>query len=241
MAHKKIILVIVEGPSDDTALGVVLNQVYDKNFVHIHIMHGDITTRTGVNPQNIVAKIGNDVRGYAKSQHYKASDFKQIMHIVDTDGAYIPDEKIIEEAGIGETIYETDGIHTADAERMINRNSIKRENLYRLRTCGNIWGVPYRVYYMSCNLDHVLYDKRNSTDDEKENDAYEFAKKYKNDKTGFVSFICDSPFSVNGSFKESWKYIETGMKSIERHTNLCICVKAEVDSRRENLGGDGED
>lgn len=188
MAHKKIVLVIVEGPSDDTALGVVLNQVYDKNFVHIHIMHGDITTRAGVNPQNIVAKIGNDIRGYAKSQHYKASDFKQIIHIVDTDGVYIPDERIIEEAGIGETTYEADGIHT---------------------------------------------------DDEKENDAYEFAKKYKNDKTGFVSFICDSPFSVNGSFKESWKYIETGIKSIERFTNLCICVKEEVDLRRENSGGDG--
>lgn len=188
MARKKIVLVIVEGPSDDTALGVVLNQVYDKNFVHIHIIHGDITTRAGVNPQNIVAKIGNDIRGYAKSQHYKASDFKQIIHIVDTDGAYISDERIIEEAGIGETTYEADGIHT---------------------------------------------------DDEKENDAYEFAKKYKNDKTGFVSFICDSPFSVNGSFKESWKYIETGMKSIERFTNLCICVKEEVDLRGENSGGDG--
>lgn len=56
MARKKIVLVIVEGPSDDIALGMALSQVYDKDFIHVHIMHGDITTRRGVSSQNIVAK-----------------------------------------------------------------------------------------------------------------------------------------------------------------------------------------
>jgi uncharacterized protein YktB (UPF0637 family) len=82
LARKKVVLVIVEGPSDDTALGIALSQVYDKDSVYIHIMRGDITTRKGVNSQNIISKIGNEVQGYAKSQHYKASDFKQITHIV---------------------------------------------------------------------------------------------------------------------------------------------------------------
>ena len=54
MARKKIVLVIVEGSSDETALGVMLDQIYDKDSVHVHIMHGDITARNGVNPQNIV-------------------------------------------------------------------------------------------------------------------------------------------------------------------------------------------
>lgn len=64
----------MEGPSDETALGIALNQVFDKDSVYVHIMHGDITTRKGVNLQNIVAKIGNDVRAYAKSQHYTAKE-----------------------------------------------------------------------------------------------------------------------------------------------------------------------
>lgn len=46
MARKKIVLVIVEGPSDDSALGVILNRLFDKNKVHIEIMYGDITTDT---------------------------------------------------------------------------------------------------------------------------------------------------------------------------------------------------
>ena len=37
MAHKKVVLVIVEEPSDDTALGIMLNQIYDKNSVYVHI------------------------------------------------------------------------------------------------------------------------------------------------------------------------------------------------------------
>ena len=94
MARKKIVLVIVEGVSDDTALGVALNQVYDRDTVHVEILHGDITTRAGVVSQNVVSKIGDVVKSFAKARRYKASDFKQIIHLVDTDGVYIPNECI---------------------------------------------------------------------------------------------------------------------------------------------------
>lgn len=228
LARKKVVLVIVEGPSDDTALGIMLNQIYDKDSVYVHIMHGDITTRKGVRSDNIVAKIGDEVRAYAKSQHYSSKDFKQIIHIVDTDGAYIPDEKIISAPEVEKISYESDGIHTSDQQGIIERNKQKTGNLYRLRGTGQIWKVPYRVYYMSCNLDHVLHNKRNSTDEEKETDAYAFAKKYRNDVDGFVNLICDSEFSVNGDYKESWTHIEDGMNSIERYTNLGICIIEEL-------------
>lgn len=228
LARKKIVLVIVEGPSDDTALGIVLHQIFDKDFVYVHIMHGDITTQKGVRPDNIVAKIGDKVRAYAKSQHYSSKDFKQIIHIVDTDGAYVPDEKIISTPGADSISYETDGIHAPDKQGIIERNKQKTENLYRLRRTGQIWKVPYQVYYMSCNLDHVLHNKRNSTDEEKETDAYVFAKKYKNDRDGFVNLICGSEFSVIGDYKESWLHIEKEMNSIERYTNLGICILEEL-------------
>lgn len=227
-ARKKVVLVIVEGPSDDTALGITLNQIYDRDSVYVHIMHGDITTRKGVRSDNIVAKIGDEVRAYAKSKHYSSKDFKQIIHIVDTDGAYIPEEKVISDLECEKICYESDGIHTSDQQGIVERNKQKIGNLYRLRGTGQIWNVPYRVYYMSCNLDHVLHNKRNSSDDEKEADAYVFAKKYKNDIDGFISFICDSEFSVNGDYKESWEYIEEGMNSIERYMNLGLCIVEEL-------------
>lgn len=235
MARKKVVLVIVEGPSDDTALGVMLNQIYDKDKVHIYIMHGDITTREGVRSDNIVAKIGNEVRSYAKSNHYTSKDFKQIIHIVDTDGAYIPKENIILDSEHDKISYEPDGIHTSNQQRIIERNKQKTDNLYRLRRTGQIWQVPYRAYYMSCCLDHVLYNKRNSTDEEKETDAYAFAKKYRNDVEGFVNFICNSDFSVKGNYQETWAYIEDGLNSINRYTNLGICIMEGLTDPQEYI------
>ena len=227
MARKKIVFVIVEGPSDDTTLGITLNEVFDKDSVYVHIMHGDITTRRGVTSKNIISKIGNEIKTYAKSNHYKASDFKEIIHIVDTDAVYLSDNKIIINPEEEKLSYHDDGIHTNDKDKVISRNKQKTDNLFRLRSCENIWGILYRVYYMSCNLDHVLYDKRNSTDEEKENDAYNFARKYKNNVEAFLEFMCNSSFSVKGDFKESWEFIEEDMRSIERYTNLPICLEEE--------------
>lgn len=144
------------------------------------------------------------------------------------DGAYVRNENIILDLEHDEIAYESDGIHTPDQQGIIERNKQKTDNLYRLRGTGQIWRVPYRVYYMSCNLDHVLHNKRNSTDDAKEKDAYAFAKKYKNDVEGFVNFICNSDFSVNVDYKESWTYIEDGLNSIDRYTNLGICIMEEI-------------
>lgn len=230
MARKKIVFVIVEGPSDETALGITLNKVFDKDSVYVHIIHGDITTGKGVNSQNIISKIVNYIKAYSKSQHYTADDFKQIIHIIDTDGVYIPDDKIIKEKDCKKPMYEADGIHTNDTVGIMARNQQKRNNLYRLRSCGMVWNIPYRVYYMSCNLDHVLHDKRNSSDDEKENEAYVFAKRYKNDVAGFITFINDSLFSVRGDYKDSWNHIESEMNSLKRYSNLCICIEEEIQS-----------
>ena len=225
---KKIVLVIVEGITDETALGVVLSHVYDKNVVYLQIMRGDITTRYDVTPQNIISKIGNVVKNYAKSGNYKSADFRQIIHIVDTDGAYISDDNIIEDQSLDTLLYEADGIYTYNRQSTILRNANKRANLHRICVLSQIWNVPYSVYYMSCNLDHVLHDKRNSTETEKMQDAYAFAEKYQRDTEGFIKFLGESEFSVKGDFEKSWDYIKEGMHSIERHTNLCICIDAEV-------------
>lgn len=232
LARKKIVFVIVEGASDETSLGLMLSDFFDKDKVHVHIMHGDITTRRGVDAHNILAKLGKDITAYAKAGHYNARDFKQIIHIVDTDGCYIPDEKIVAEKACKEVFYQADGIHTADVSGIMLRNRQKRENLARLRSNGKIWNIPYRVYYMSCNLDHVLHNKRNGTDEEKEFDAYAFAKKYRTDINGFVKYICHSQFAVNDSFKASWDYIEKEMNSINRHSNFSICLEEEIMSRQ---------
>lgn len=220
MARKKIVFVIVEGPSDEEALGIFLNRIYDKNTVYIHIVHGDLTTK----PENIRNKIADAVRGYADSTHLKKSDFQEVIHIVDMDGAYVPEEAVIEDISAQEVVYSTTEIRTANREGILARNEQKQHNLDIISALSTVWGgVPYQAYYMSCNLDHVLYDKLNLTDDEKESHSLAFAKQYKNDLAGFVGLICNSDFSVSEDYLSSWSYIKKEKRSLERHTNLGLC------------------
>ena len=228
MTRKKVLLVIVEGPSDETALGYALSHVYDKDQVYVQVIHGDITIKDGVTSTNIVTKVGDEVKKFMINNHFKPSDFKGIIHIVDTDGAFIPEKHIIEDASCDGCLYLDDSIHTPTAEGIKKRNHQKQETICRLIGTGTIRTIPYRVYYMSCNLDHVLYNKRNSTDIDKETDAYAFAATYKDNALGFLSFLCESDFSVTGNYKETWNYIQQDVHSLERHSNLRIALEEEM-------------
>lgn len=224
MARKKVVFVIVEGPSDDDALGVFFNRIYNKNSVYVHIIHGDLTTMNG----SIKNRIADAVRNYANSTHLKKVNFQEVIHIVDMDGAYIPDSAVVEDATAVNPIYNVTEIRTCDPEGIKNRNDLKRKNLDIISTLPSVWGgVPYQAYYMSCNLDHVLYNKLNCTDQEKEDNAFAFAKKYKDDVPSFVSFIADSDFSVSGDYLDTWAFIKQDKHSLERYTNLGICLRPE--------------
>ncbi len=240
MARKKIVFVIVEGPSDDSALGVILNRLYDKNTVHVEITHGDITSERNVHPENIASKVGNIVKAYAKANHFSQDHFLEVIHIIDTDGAFIPNDNVVEDAKAEEPIYTLRDIKTCRPEQIIERNKKKSKIMLRLSALNQVWvSVPYKAYYMSSNLDHVLYNKLNSSDDEKENDAYTFAVRYKDDLDGFLCFIIDSDFCKADNYKESWDFIQNGLHSLERWTNLGICFKGIREERkREDKNSD---
>ena len=226
MARKKIVFVIVEGPSDDTALGVLFNRLYDKNLIHVEITHGDITTRDWAASANIASRIGDLVKHYSAENHFRAADFQEIIHLVDTDGAFIPSHAVIEDPACTDPVYTPTQIMTANPVSIRKRNEEKSSVLSRMITMSHVWKtIPYRVFFFSSNLDHVLHNKQNSTDLEKEKDAYAFAKHYKDHLPDFLTFICDSEFSVKGDYRESWSFIQDGLHSLERYSNLCICLE----------------
>lgn len=232
MARKKIVFVIVEGPSDDTALGVIISRLYDRNTVYIKIMHGDITTDYNIEPKNVVNALGEIVKNYANSMHLKQIHFQEIIHLVDMDGAYISDECIKENVDAKNPIYSLKEIQTKEPNNLKNRNKHKRDKIKRMYQLKKVWGsIPYRVYYMSCNLDHVLYGELNCTDDEKEKKAYKFAKKYKNDLDGFLTFISKSDFSILYKYKESWEFIMKDLHSLERYSNFGLCFEKNLSKR----------
>lgn len=233
MKRKKVVLVIVEGPSDEEALGPVLNNYFDKDRVYVHTHHGDITTEKGNKCSNIISKVNECVKQCMRQYPFKRSDFKRIIHVVDMDGAFIPDNAIVEDKDAYKPIYTEEIIRINHPEGIVKRNAQKRENINRLIPTSIIGNIPYQIYYMSSNLDHVLYNKLNSTDVEKESDANDFAIKYKDDLIGFKSFIQESDFSVNQDFMDSWNYIKQGNHSLERHTNFGLCLENDGNMQEE--------
>lgn len=236
MAYKrcKVVLVIVEGPSDETALEHSFVALFDPNIIRIAVVRGDITADTGCNPSNIVLSVGNLVKDWASKYGLKRPDFLRVIHITDTDGAYIPDTNVIENSShTGRLEYNETNIVASPVSMARARNARKRANLYKLCSISTVWGkIPYSIYYMSCNLDHVLYGVQNSDDATKIRNAYLFSTKYKNDLDGFVKYISDPAIAVAGDYKETWEYIRQGLNSLHRHTNLSLCFQNQLASRQ---------
>lgn len=139
MARKKIVFIIVEGPSDDAALGVMFTRLYDTNLVRIEITHGDITTRDYAESENIASRIGNLVKRYATANHFKASDFQEIIHIVDTDGSFVPETAIEEDLSCTEPIYTPTKIKTDKPSAIYKRNQGKSLILSKLMALNHVW------------------------------------------------------------------------------------------------------
>ena len=227
MARKKVVFIIVEGPSDQDALETLLTKIFDSSAVIVKVMYGDITTDKDVTPGNIKKKMAEVIKSYAGQFGLNSSHFCRVIHLIDTDGVYVSDDCVLEDESIDKPIYSTANITAKKRANIIDRNQRKRNNVNVLHTCPKIWSIPYSVYYMSCNLDHVLHNKLNSTDEEKEADAHSFAKAYHDDVDGFVRFICESDFSVVGEYLDTWQFIKEEKHSLERYTNFSICLKKD--------------
>ena len=223
MKGRKVVLFIVEGPSDQSALSVVLSRVFDQNEVFVYVVHGDVTAAHGASPQNIIAKVGAFIKEHMSRYRLRKVDMLKVIHLMDTDGAYIPDEAVAEIPTARETVYNPSQIIAPNRHAILERNEQKRSNMDKLASVQDIAGIRYQAVYMSCNLDHVLYNKLNSRNEDKRRDSIEFARKYRQDIEGFISFVTESDFSVNGSSAETWSFIRQGLRSIERHTNIGIC------------------
>lgn len=68
MTTKKLISFIVEGITDKTCLGLVLDLFLSNHKVRFEITDGDITTQTGSSTTNIVAKIGSIIYAHCLPQ-----------------------------------------------------------------------------------------------------------------------------------------------------------------------------
>lgn len=220
MSEKKVVAFIVEGPSDESALGTIMKEYFSSNEVQFVVVHGDITLKDYVSVDSILVKINDRIEGIKSKYRYYQEDFIKIIHIADMDGVYIPDTNV-QEADVQEVQYYEDHIDTKNVNAIIKRNKRKRGILYKLRKTAKVNGIPYRIYFNSCNLEHVLYQKlKDFTDEDKQILSDDFADRYDGKVDEFIEFISDPAVAVPGTYQKTWDYIEKDKNSLNRYSNM---------------------
>lgn len=229
MANKKVLLMIVKGITDEIALSGIIQQQFSTTHLYVHVVHGDITSDEKITTKNIEAKIYEILLKTMSVNYWNEKDFCGILHLSDTDGTFIDSNYVFQDNSLssGENIYSTKNIRTYDKTAIVRRNNQKSENMLKLSKINNIKKIPYGLFFMSINLDHLLYDRLNLSSDEKENYAYEFAEKYDSNLSGFWNLIKSLGTNFD-SYKNSWNYIKKNLNSLSRCTNLMFCVNKFV-------------
>ncbi|MBQ8799112.1 MAG: hypothetical protein IJZ55_06070 [Lachnospiraceae bacterium] len=220
MAEKKVIAFIVEGASDEAALGTIMKEYFLDNEVQFVVIRGDITTKDYVSKDAILKKINEQIEEVKKRYRYQTEHFIKIIHLTDADGVYVGEDcvKYAEVEGIQ---YYTDHMETAKVKETVERNVRKADILFKLRRTGTVQGIPYKIYYNSCNLEHVLYNElKDFTDEEKRDMSDDFAEKYEGKAEEFVAFISDTEIAVPGTYQKTWDFLEKDKNSLNRHSNM---------------------
>lgn len=173
----------------------------------------------------------DDVRDIVKMEMkryaLKKGDVLAVFQITDTDGVFIDDSLILENKDAQRIGYLEDHIETAYVSSIKARNRKKRKNMNILSDERRINDeTPYRLYYMSHNLEHALYgEAENMSDNRKTGQADSFSSRFNKDWQAFLAYIEKECSPLGSNFQQSWDEIRKDTKSLERHTNINLLFK----------------
>lgn len=225
---KKVILFIAEGPTDEETLSPILKKIFHNSEVRFHIVHGDMTSNWSVSPANAVKTVNQHIENERKLYGFNKKDVTKVIHLVDTDGVFIPSDQIIY-GEKKEILYYDDRIETISPKKIMERNEHKSQILQRLYMTNRIGSIPYHIYYFSRNIEHVFHNaNKNLTTEEKVNYADEFTDHYKSRENEFVTFLATGEFAVPGNYLETWEYITKDENSLQRHSNFHLLFQEET-------------
>ena len=219
---KKVILFLVEGASDLTSLEFIDN-INTNETIKFQITSGDVTSKLNITPQNCREEINKILLSFLERSKLRKTDIIKIIHILDIDGVYIPEINIIEDKNIKKFLYTINGIVAPSKENVQKRNESKKQIVEKLLVTSKINSIPYEMYYMSCNLEHVLHDKlEDISEDEKKELANKFADRFYEKEIEFIEFINNKDFKVLGDYKATWNFIKKDLNSVNRYSNFWL-------------------
>ena len=198
-----VILFIVEGPSDHSALIPYIQERLQKLKLKVTVkeMHGDILTeyikntkQYKINSSNVKGELKKSISSYfnlasVKAERIKLSDIIKVYYVTDID--YCFSEKQSHHKNKSECLSKIFNFNTID---LIKRNEI-----------------PFETIFFSKNLEHVTYgEEKEFSNLEKEKMAIEFSERALADDSFFTKvFKSDNNLKIWESYRESYEGIKT--------------------------------
>ena len=198
----KVILFIVEGPSDHSALIPYIQERLQKLKLKVTVkeMHGDILTEYikntkeyKINSSNVKGELKKSISSYfnlasVKAEKIKLSDIIKVYYVTDID--YCFSEKQSHHKNKSECL-----------SKIFNFNTI---NLIKKNE------IPFETIFFSKNLEHVTYgEEKEFSNLEKEKMAIEFSERALADDTFFTKvFKSDNNLKIWESYRESYEGIK---------------------------------
>ena len=81
----KVVLFIVEGPTDEDAFRSVMKKLHARQQVVFLVIHGDITADRDVNARNAMTAVNQKIKELMRKYGLHRTDLLKIIHLVDMD------------------------------------------------------------------------------------------------------------------------------------------------------------
>ena len=222
--RKFLVIVIVEGISEEDALYPKLSEIGKRLNVRFEIMGTDVFTAKESEGKKSKLVVGSVIKEFTSRPEFNKNDIKMVIQLTDTDGVYITDDKIlVDESQLKKTVYSLENIivnnESQFEEIKNNRNSGKRGHLDTLSKTEEVAKISYKILYFSRNLDHVISNDPDITGSEKSKKADAFSNSFTSFED-FERFFKESDFAVAGTYDETWDFIKNDVNSLKRFSNF---------------------
>lgn len=230
LALSKVVLFIVEGETDELALGAPLNKLFssfNSSEFRFRVTRGDLITNRSYgsecSPNNVKKRVVEQVKIFLGRYKLKWSDLAAIIYLTDTDGTFIAASSVVQNDELNGISYFLDHVESPYSASIVSRNDNKSACLKVLCRSGHLTysgqRVAFKTCYMSRNLEHALHGRVEEADTPtKVALSRKFAKYYRVHPEAFAELI--TKIAPSGSYQDSWLYIADGLHSLERGSNL---------------------